>query len=133
VEQLHCIKKKTTNALAISILLPPEIYIMQTKDYIVDTQGCFRFTKRGLKNQVPLFAKADIDAKCIRTYDEYLQARQSTRPYFSAFLQEATEQLLKEKPNTLEWQAIRSIAFGSSEEQNKLLEKLKQKQFLKII
>jgi len=106
---------------------------MQTKDYIIDTLGCFRFTNHGLKNQAPLLAKAGIDAKCIRTYDEYLQARKSARPYFSTFLQEATEQLLKEKPNTLEWQAIRSIAFGSSAEQDKLLEKLKRKQLFKII
>ena len=106
---------------------------MQTKDYLVDTNGHFRFTQQGLKNQAPLLAKAGINANSIKTYSEYLKARQSASPYFLLHLQEATEEILKEKPNSLEWQAIRSIAFGSAIEQNKFLEKLKQKKTLKVI
>ena len=50
---------------------------MQTQDYIVDDQGNFRFTRVGLDNQTPLLAKAGIDAKAIKTYAEYIQARQA--------------------------------------------------------
>lgn len=106
---------------------------MQTKDYIVDDQGNFRFTKVGLDNQAPLLAKAGIDARCIKTYAEYIQARQAASPYFMEYLQEETAKVLEGKPDTLEWQAIRSLAFGSPEEQDQLLEKLRRKQLFKIV
>ncbi len=106
---------------------------MQSQDYIVDNDGNFRFTKVGLDNQTSLLAKAGIDAKSIKTYEEYLQARETASPYFVDYLQEETEKLLKGKPDTTEWQAIRSIAFGSPEEQDKMLEKLKRKQVFKVV
>lgn len=106
---------------------------MQTQDYIVDNQGNFRFTRVGLDNQAPLLAKAGIDAGSIKTYAEYIQARQAASPYFMEYLQEETEKRWKDKPDTLEWQAIRSIAFGSPEEQDRLLEKLKRKQNIKLV
>lgn len=106
---------------------------MQTQDYIVDDQGNFRFTSVGLENQAPLLAKAGIDARAIKTYAEYIQARQAASPYFMEYLQEETEKRLKGKPDTLEWQAIRSIAFGTPEEQDQLLEKLKRKQSFKLV
>ena len=106
---------------------------MQSKDYIVDNDGNFRFTKVGLDNQTSLLAKAGIDAKSIKTYEEYLQAREAASPYFVDYLQEETEKLLKGKPDTIEWKAIRSVAFGSPEEQDKMLEKLKRKQTFKIV
>lgn len=106
---------------------------MQTQDYIVDDQGNFRFTKVGLNNQEPLLAKAGIDAKSIKTYADYIQARQAASPYFMEYLQEETEHLLNGKPDTLEWQAIRSIAFGTHEEQKQLLEKLKRKQSFRTV
>jgi len=106
---------------------------MQSQDYIVDNDGNFRFTKVGLDNQTSLLAKAGIDAKSIRTYEEYLQAREAASPFFVEHLQEETERLLKGQPDTIEWQAIRSIAFGSPDEQDKLLEKLKRKKSFKII
>ena len=106
---------------------------MQSQDYIVDNDGNFRFTKVGLDNQASLLAKAGIDAKSIKTYEEYLQAREAASPYFVDYLQEEAEKLLKGKPNTIEWKAIRSIAFGSPEEQDKMLEKLKRKQTFKIV
>jgi len=106
---------------------------MQSQDYIVDNDGNFRFTKVGLDNQASLLAKAGIDAKGIKTYEEYLQAREAASPYFVDHLQEETEKLLKGKPDTIEWKAIRSIAFGSPEEQDKMLEKLKRKQAFKIV
>jgi len=106
---------------------------MQSKDYIVDNDGNFRFTKVGLDNQTSLLAKAGIDATSIKTYEEYLQARQAASPYFAEYLKEETEKMIKGKPNTIEWQAIQSISFGSPEEQDKLLEKLKRKQTFKIV
>ena len=106
---------------------------MQSQDYIVDNDGNFRFTKVGLDNQASLLAKAGIDASSIKTYEEYLQAREAASPYFAEYLQEETERLLKGKPDTIEWQAIRSIAFGSPDEQDRLLEKLKRKQTFKIV
>jgi len=106
---------------------------MQSQDYIVDNDGHFRFTKVGLDNQSSLLAKAGIDASSIRTYEEYLQAREAASPFFVAYLQEETEKLLKGKPDSVEWQAIRSIAFGSADEQDRLLEKLKRKKLFKII
>ena len=106
---------------------------MQTQNYILDDQGNFRFTKTGLENEAPLLAKAGINAQSIKTYREYLQARQAASPYFMEFLQEETDKRLIGKPDSLEWQAIQSIAYGSSEEQTKLLAKLKRKQSLKII
>ena len=106
---------------------------MQSQDYIVDNDGNFRFTKVGLDNQASLLAKAGIDAKSIKTYEEYLQAREAASPYFVDYLQEETEKLLKGKPDTIEWKAIRSVAFGSPEEQDKMLEKLKRKQTFKIV
>ena len=54
---------------------------MQSQDYIVDNDGNFRFTKVGLDNQASLLAKAGIDAKSIKTYEEYLQAREAASPY----------------------------------------------------
>ena len=106
---------------------------MQSQDYIVDNDGNFRFTKVGLDNQTSLLAKAGIDAKSIKTYEEYLQAREAASPYFVDYLQEETKKLLNGKPDTIEWQAIRSVAFGSPEEQDKMLEKLKRKKSFKII
>lgn len=106
---------------------------MQTQDYIVDEHGNFRFTRVGLESQAPLLAKAGIDARGIKTYAEYIQARQAASPYFLAYLQEETNQRLKDKPDTLEWQAIRSIAFGTPEEQDQLIEKLKRKQSFKLV
>jgi hypothetical protein len=106
---------------------------MEVKSYIVDDQGNFRFTKAGFEDQARLLAKAGIDARSIKTYAEYIKARQAARPYFWEYLQEETEKRLKGKPNTLEWQVIRSIAFGTPEEQNLLLEKLKRKKKLKLV
>lgn len=106
---------------------------MQTKDYIVDDQGNFRFTRVGLDSQAPLLAKAGIDANAIKTYAEYIQARQAARPFFMEYLQEETDQRLEGKPDTVEWQAIRSIAFGTPEEQERMLEKLKRKQSFKLV
>lgn len=106
---------------------------MKTQDYIVDTDGNFRFTKTGLMNQVPLLAKAGIDAYSITTYTQYIQARKEASPYFVEYLQEETERLLAGKPDTLEWQAIRSVAFGSPDEQDAIVEKLRRKQSFKIV
>lgn len=106
---------------------------MQSQDYIVDNDGNFRFTKVGLNNQTSLLAKAGIDAKSIKTYEEYLQARQAASPYFVKYLQEETDNLTNGKPDTIEWQAIRSIAFGSPDEQDRLLEMLKRKKSFKIV
>ena len=106
---------------------------MQSQDYIVDNDGNFRFTKVGLDNQTLLLAKAGIDAESIKTYEEYLQVREAASPFFVEYLQEETERLLKGQPDTIEWQAIRSIAFGSADEQDRLLEKLKRKKSFKII
>lgn len=106
---------------------------MKTKDYLVDNHGNFRFTKVGLESQAPLLAKAGIDAATIKTYVEYLRARKTASPYFMEYLQEETDKRLSDKPDTLEWQAIRSIAFGTQEEQQKLLEKLKRKKSLRIV
>ena len=104
---------------------------MQTQDYLVDDQGNFRFTRVGLDNQAPLLAKAGIDARNIKTYAEYIQAREAARPYFLVYLQEETEKRLEGRPDTVEWQAIRSIAFGTREDQERLLGKMKTKLCLK--
>ena len=106
---------------------------MQTQDYLIDDQGNFRFTRVGLDNQAPLLAKAGIDARNIKTYAEYIQARKAASPYFLAYLQEETEKRLDGKPDTLEWQAIRSIAFGTGKQQAQLLGKLKRKQSIKLV
>lgn len=106
---------------------------MQTNDYIVDGQGNFRFTAVGLDSQAPLLAKAGIDAKTIKTYSQYIHARQAASPYFMEYLQEETDKRLSGKPDTLEWQAIRSIAYGSQDEQQELLRKMKLKQSFKIV
>lgn len=105
---------------------------MQTQDYIVDNDGNFRFTRTGLESQAPLLAKAGIDAQRIKTYSEYIQARQAASPYFLEYFREQAEEVLKDKPDTTEWNAIRSIAFGTAEEQLKMLNKLKVKNSLKI-
>ena len=106
---------------------------MQTKSYLVDQDGNFRFTVNGHKEQAPLLAKAGIDAHSIKTYEQYLLARKAARPFFTEYLQEETEKQLNGKPNTLEWRAIRSIVFGSPEEQQELLRKVKLKSTLKLI
>ena len=106
---------------------------MESQDYIVDDQGNFRFTKVGLESQTPLLAKAGINAGSIKTYKAYIQARKAASPYFMEYLQEETEARLEGKPDTLEWQAIRSIAFGTIEEQKELLEKLKRKNSFKLV
>ena len=106
---------------------------METQDYIVDSDGNFRFTKPGLKSQAPLLAKAGIDAASIKTYPEYIQARQAASPYFLEYFREEADLELRDKPNTVEWNAIRSIAFGTAEEQIKMLEKLRQKNSIKIV
>lgn len=106
---------------------------MQTKDYLVDNHGNFRFTRAGLANQEPLLAKVGIDTGSIKTYEEYLQARQAASPFFLEYLQEETDKQLEGKPDTVEWQAVRSIAYGSPEEQDQLLKKLKHKQALKTV
>jgi len=106
---------------------------MQTQDYIVDEQGNFRFTSTGLDSLAPLLAKAGIDAKHIKTYAEYIQARKAASPYFMEYLQEETEKRLKGKPDTLGSRAVRSIVFGSPEEQDELLEKLKRRRKFKTV
>lgn len=106
---------------------------METQDYIVDNDGNFRFTMPGLRSQAPLLAKAGINALEIKTYPEYIQARQAASPYFLEYFREEAEVELRDKPNTLEWNAIRSIAFGTAEEQLKMLGKLRLKQTLKIV
>lgn len=106
---------------------------MQTQDYLVDDQGNFRFTRVGLDNQAPLLAKAGIDARNIKTFAEYIQAREAARPSFLEYLQEETDKRLDGKPDTLEWQAIRSIAFGDALEREQMLEKLKRRQRLNLV
>jgi hypothetical protein len=106
---------------------------MQSQDYIVDEDGNFRFTMTGLESQAPLLAKAGIDAHKIRTYSEYIQARQAASPYFMEYFREEADDVLRDKPNTLEWNAIRSIAYGSADEQDKMLSKLKLKKSMKIV
>lgn len=106
---------------------------MQSQDYIVDADGNFRFTRSGLDSQGPLLAKAGISPGNIKSYADYLQARKAASPYFMEYLQEETDKQLTGKPNTLEWQAIRSIAYGSKEEQENLMEKLKKKKSFKIV
>lgn len=106
---------------------------MQTQDYLVDDQGNFRFTRVGLDNQAPLLAKAGIDARNIKTYAEYIKAREAARPYFLMYLQEETEKRLEGRPDTVEWQAIRSIAFGDNLEREQILDRLKRKQKLNLV
>jgi hypothetical protein len=106
---------------------------MQTNDFIVDEQGNFRFTKIGLANQSGLLAKANIRPGDIKTYKQYIQAREACSPYFLENLREEFGQQLEGKPDTLEWQAIRSIVFGSSEERDALIAKVKRKQSFKIV
>ena len=106
---------------------------MQKNDYIVDGQGNFRFTKVGIESQAPLLVKAGIDATAIKTYTQYIQARQAASPYFLEYLREETDKMLTGKPDTLEWQAIRSIAFGNQDEQQALLKKIKLKQSFRLV
>lgn len=106
---------------------------MRTQDYLVDDQGNFRFTRVGLDNQAPLLAMAGFDAKNIKTYADYIQARQAASPYFMEYLQEETEKRLAGKPNTVEWRAIRSIVLGTRKEQESLLGKLRNKQKLSSV
>lgn len=106
---------------------------MQTNHYIVDDAGNFRFTSVGLEEQGPLLAKAGIDPKSIKSYEEYLQSRKAAGPYFLEYLREQTDRMLEGQPNTTEWQAVRSIAFGSDEEQKALIEKMKRKQSFMIV
>ncbi len=106
---------------------------MQTQNYVVDSNGNFRFTKTGLKSQAPLLAKAGIDAQGIKTYDHYVQARQAASPYFLEYLKEEADKMLKGKPQSTEWLAIRSIAYGTAEDQIKWLNKLKLKKSFTIV
>ena len=100
---------------------------MQSNDYIVDNNGNFRFTKMGLESQEPLLAKAGIEAKSIKTYTQYIKAREAASPYFLEYLREESDKHLKDKPDTLEWQALRSIICGSEDETSLLLEKMRKK------
>lgn len=106
---------------------------MQTKDYIVDEDGNFRFTEVGLESQTPLLAKAGIDACTIKTYAQYIQARKAASPYFIEYLQEETDKQLDGKPDTLGWQAIKSLAYSSVEEQEQLIEKLRKRKHLSVV
>lgn len=106
---------------------------MKTKDYLVDQYGNFRFTSKGLENQTKLLAKAGIDAGSIKTFEGYLQARQAAKPFFLEYLQEEIDKQLEGRPDTIEWQAIRSIAYGSTEDQDQMLEKVRRKQSLKTV
>lgn len=106
---------------------------MNSQDFIVDEKGTFRFTQIGLENQTLLLAKAGIDARTIKTFDDYLDARRLAAPYFIEYLQEEIDKRLAGKPDTLELRAIRSVVFGSPEEQAMLLERLKRKLSLKIV
>ena len=102
---------------------------MQTNHYIVDDEGNFRFTSVGLEEEGPLLARAGIDPTSIKTYEAYIQARKTAGPYFMDYLRDETDRMLEGKPDTVEWQAIRSIAFGSDEEQKALIEKMKRFSF----
>ena len=106
---------------------------MQTNHYIVDDEGNFRFTSVGLEEEGPLLVKAGIDPTSIKTYEAYIQARKTAGPYFMDYLRDETDRMLKGKPDTVEWQAIRSIAFGSDEEQKALIEKMKRKRSFKTV
>ena len=101
---------------------------MQTShNYIVDHDGNFRFTKNGLKEVAPLLAKAGINTHSIKTYEQYIKARKAASPYFLEYLQEQTNEKLADKPDTLEWNAIRAIVFETPEEADALLAKVKKK------
>lgn len=106
---------------------------MQTDHYLVDDEGNFRFTSRGLAEEGPLLAKAGINPDSIKTYKNYIEAREAAGPHFLEYLQEETDRMLDGKPETVEWRAIRSIAFGSDKEQKALIEKLKRKKSFRIV
>lgn len=109
------------------------INVSQSREYIVDNDGNFRFTKNGLKEQAPLLAKAGIDARTIKTYSQYLQARKKASPYFMEYLQECLELRLGDAPNTLEVQALRSLVYGTKEDQEKMIQKMKKRKLFKIV
>lgn len=102
-------------------------------DYIVDDQGNFRFTRQGLKLQAPLLRKAGIDARSIKTFEQYLQAQKAAMPYFSEYLQEFADQSLAENPDCLEHQLLHAILCGDEARQKMIKAKMDRKKTLKLV
>ena len=102
-------------------------------DYIVDDRGNFRFTKEGLESQASLLRKAGIDARSIKTFDQYLQARKASSPYFDEYLREMVDEDLAKDPDCLERQLIRAVIYGDKAQQKIIIDKIDRKKALKLV
>ena len=94
----------------------------------VDDDGRIVFSERGLKELRPYFARAGIDIRSVRTYQDYLEARGRASPFFLDFLR---DRIAKGKPS-LERRALLAIIDGDDEAYERTLRQLTTRQTLKV-
>lgn len=87
---------------------------MTTPYFLQDLDGNIRFTPYGIQELRPYFSKAGINITDIKTYDDYLAARDRASPYFMAWLEDRTKQWTDHS----EYQLLKNALFGDIKERD---------------
>ncbi|KZY47969.1 MULTISPECIES: hypothetical protein [unclassified Oleiphilus] len=61
--------------------------------FVIDERGKFYFTAQGKEQLSGLFELAGIDFDNIRSFDDYIRAREHASPYFGLWLKKYCESL----------------------------------------
>ncbi len=91
--------------------------------------GELSFTEKGREELTDYFTFAGIDISKIRTYSEYVSARECAAPYFMEWMKSKTSSL----PNNGEIDLIRSALFDTPDEHLKKMDKFKRRKSLQLV
>ncbi len=97
--------------------------------FTVTDEAGLLFTKKGREELTDYFRYAGIEINTIRTYEEYLSARECAAPYFMDWMKTKTSGL----PNNGEIDLIRSALFDTPDEHLKKMDKFKRRKLLKLV
>lgn len=103
--------------------------MMDNHNFLTDEAGNLRFTREGLRELTPYFAKAGIDIQNINTLEAYYQARKQASPFFMEWLAERASGW----PDSDQFDLLRTATFGTPEDVEKKIRRFDLKQSLKIV
>lgn len=97
--------------------------------YAVSADGRIIFTEEGRREIAPHLARAGIDLRSIRTWDDYCAARARAAP----FLQDTLLAIVAGKPMTLERQALVVAVTGDDATFDRLLRQIEGRARLRVV
>lgn len=86
---------------------------MTNHNYLIGVDGNLRFTRKGIRELQPYFAKAGIDIQNIKTLAAYLKAREIASPLFMEMLIKRSNKW----PENNEFDMLRNVLLDHPDDQ----------------